>query len=158
MDQQKLFYNICSDLWNFSKTLNKSSSEMTDEDWSNAIQLMDKTAEKYRSLGEKEHDLAYSSMMGILNYIENKGKNGKRTVLCTIPEKMTRNINSAKCDESLDKDIVIIASAEGGIASAEDGTASNENEESNIKLKNGDTYGNGGEKNGKGVGGLVIIK
>ena len=49
---------------------------MTDEDWSNAIQLMDKTAEKYRSLGEKEHDLAYSSMMGILNYIENKGKTG----------------------------------------------------------------------------------
>lgn len=74
MEQQKLFYNICSDLWNFSKTLNKSSSEMTDEDWSNAIQLMDKTAEKYRSLGEKEHDLAYSSMMGILNYIENQGK------------------------------------------------------------------------------------
>ncbi len=73
MEQQKFFYNICSDLWNFSKTLNKSS-EMTDEDWSNAIQLMDKTDEKYRSLGEKEHDLAYSSMMGILNYIENKGK------------------------------------------------------------------------------------
>ena len=88
----------------------------------------------------------------------NKGENGKRTVLCTIPEKMTRNINSAKCDESLDKDIVIIDSAEGGIASAEDGTASNENEESNIKLKIGDTFGNGGEKNGKGVGGLVIIK
>ena len=74
MDQQKLFYNMCSDLWSFSKTLTKSSSEMTDEDWSNAIQLMDKTADKYRSLGEKEHDLAYSSMMGILNYIENKGK------------------------------------------------------------------------------------
>ena len=66
MEQQKLFYTICRDLWNFSKTLNK--------DWSNAIQLMDKTAEKYRSLGEKEHDLACSSMMGILNYIENKGK------------------------------------------------------------------------------------
>ena len=74
MDLQKLFYNICSDLWSFSKTLNKSSSEMTDEDWYNAIQLTDKTAEKYRSLGEKEHDLVYSSMMGILNYIENKGK------------------------------------------------------------------------------------
>lgn len=74
MDQQKLFYNICNDLWNFAKTLNKEIDEMTDEDWSNAIQLMDKTAEKYRSLGEKEHDLAYSSMMGILNYIEDKGK------------------------------------------------------------------------------------
>ena len=77
MDQQKLFYNICSDLWNFSKTLNKSCSEMTDEDWSNAIQLMDKTAEKYRSLGEKEHDLACSSMMGVLNYIEKKGEDRK---------------------------------------------------------------------------------
>ncbi len=74
MDQQKLFYNICNDLWNFAKTLNKEIDEMTDEDWSNAIQLMDKTAEKYRSLGEKEHDLAYSSMMGILNYIEDNGK------------------------------------------------------------------------------------
>ncbi len=74
MDQQKLFYNICNDLWNFAKTLNKEIDEMTDEDWSIAIQLMDKTAEKYRSLGEKEHDLAYSSMMGILNYIEDKGK------------------------------------------------------------------------------------
>ncbi len=74
MDHQKLFYNICNDLWNFAKTLNKEIDEMTDEDWSNAIQLMDKTAEKYRSLGEKEHDLAYSSMMGILNYIEDKGK------------------------------------------------------------------------------------
>ena len=74
MDLQKLFYNICSDLWSFSKTLNKSSSEMADDDWTNAIQLMDKTAEKYRSLGEKEHDLAYSSMVGILNYIESKGK------------------------------------------------------------------------------------
>ncbi len=72
MDQQKLFYNICSDLWSFSKTLNKSNNEMTDEDWANAIQLMDTTAEKYRGLGEKEYDLAYSSMMGILNYIEHK--------------------------------------------------------------------------------------
>ena len=74
MDQQKLFYNICSDLWSFSKTLNKSNSEMTDEDWANAIQLMDTTAEKYRVLGEKEYDLAYSSMMGILNYVERKEK------------------------------------------------------------------------------------
>ena len=39
MDQQKLFYNICSDLWSFSKTLTKSSSEMTDEDWAGAIHL-----------------------------------------------------------------------------------------------------------------------
>ncbi len=80
-------------------------------------------------------------------------ENGKRTKFCKIEQEDTNNINTAIC-----KDDNIIASAEGGIASAEDGTASNENEESNIKLKIGDTYGNGGEKNGKGVGGLVIIK
>ena len=80
-------------------------------------------------------------------------KNGKRTKFCTIESEETNNINTVEC-----KDDNIIASAEGGIASAEDGTASNENEESNIKLKDGDTFGNGGEQNEKGVGGLVIIK
>lgn len=87
-------------------------------------------------------------------------KNGKRTKFCTIKSEDTNNINTVNCEDDN-----IIASAEGGIASAEDetasaedGTASNENEESNIKLKNGDTFGNGGKKNGKGVGGLVIIK
>ena len=80
-------------------------------------------------------------------------ENGKRTKFCTIKSEDTNNINTVEC-----KDDNIIASAEGGIASAEDGTASNENEESNIKLKDGDTFGNGGKKNGKGVGGLVIIK
>ncbi len=74
MDQQKLFYNICNDLWAFSKTLDKDSSSMTDEDWTAAIELMEKTAEKYKSLGTDEYDLAYSSMMGIMNYVENRGK------------------------------------------------------------------------------------
>ena len=74
MDQQKLLYNLCNDLWAFAKTLDKESSEMTDKDWEEAVSLMGKTAAKYRSLGEKEYDLVYSSMMGIMNYIENKGK------------------------------------------------------------------------------------
>ena len=43
---------------------------MTDEDWMAAIGLMEKTAEKYKSLGEREYDLAYSSMMNIMDYIE----------------------------------------------------------------------------------------
>lgn len=43
---------------------------MTDEDWKNALELMEKTSEKYKDLGEKEYGLAYSSMLGILNYIE----------------------------------------------------------------------------------------
>ena len=47
---------------------------MTDEDWTAAIELMEKTAEKYKSLGTDEYDLAYSSMMGIMNYVENRGK------------------------------------------------------------------------------------
>lgn len=61
------FFN---DLWAFAKTLNKPKSDMTDEDWEQAIALMEKTAEKYKSLGEKEYHLAYSSMMGLLDYIE----------------------------------------------------------------------------------------
>ena len=40
------------------------------EDWEQAIALMGKTAEKYKGLGEKEYHLAYSSMMGLLDYIE----------------------------------------------------------------------------------------
>ena len=70
MEQQKLFYNICNDLWAFSKTLDKPKEDMTDEDWKNALELMEKTSEKYKGLGEKEYGLAYSSMLGILNYIE----------------------------------------------------------------------------------------
>jgi hypothetical protein len=70
MDQQKLFYNICNDLWAFAKTLDKDKNSMTDEDWQNAIALMDKTAEKYKSLGDKEYDLAFSVMMKILDYVE----------------------------------------------------------------------------------------
>ncbi len=70
MEQQKLFYNVCNDLWSFAKTLNKSKNEMTDEDWTAAVELLEKTAQKYKSLGNKEYDLAYSSMMGILDYIE----------------------------------------------------------------------------------------
>jgi len=45
---------------------------MTDEDWERAIEMMEDTAEKYKALGNEEYDLAYSSMMGILNYIESK--------------------------------------------------------------------------------------
>lgn len=70
MEQQKLFYNVCNDLWSFAKTLNKSKNEMTDEDWTAAVELLEKTAQKYKSLGNNEYDLAYSSMMGILDYIE----------------------------------------------------------------------------------------
>ncbi|ADL34496.1 hypothetical protein bpr_I1760 [Butyrivibrio proteoclasticus B316] len=70
MEQQKLFYNVCNDLWSFAKTLNKSKNEMTDEDWTAAVELLEKTAQKYKTLGNNEYDLAYSSMMGILDYIE----------------------------------------------------------------------------------------
>ena len=70
LEQQKLFYNVCNDLWSFAKTLNKNKSEMTDEDWTAAVELLEKTAQKYKSLGNNEYDLAYSSMMGILDYIE----------------------------------------------------------------------------------------
>ncbi len=45
-----------------------------DHDGPAAIELMEKTAEKYKSLGTDEYDLAYSSMMGIMNYVENRGK------------------------------------------------------------------------------------
>ena len=47
---------------------------MTGEDWAAAVELLEKTAQKYKSLGDNEYDLAYSSMMGILDYIENSGK------------------------------------------------------------------------------------
>ena len=70
MEQQKLFYNICNDLWAFAKTLDKNRKDMTDEDWTAAIGLMEKTAEKYESLGGREYDLAYSCMMNIMDYIE----------------------------------------------------------------------------------------
>ncbi len=43
---------------------------MTDDDWARAISLMEKTAEKYKGLGDSEYDLPYSSMMNIMNYIE----------------------------------------------------------------------------------------
>ncbi|WP_029233580.1 hypothetical protein [Butyrivibrio sp. VCB2006] len=70
MEQQKLFYNICNDLWAFSKTMDKPKDKMTDDDWATAISLMESTAEKYKKLGEKEYALAYSSMMNILDYVE----------------------------------------------------------------------------------------
>ncbi len=44
----------------------------THEDWERAIKMMEDTAEKYKALGNDEYDLAYSSMMGILDYIESK--------------------------------------------------------------------------------------
>ena len=94
------------------------------------------------------------------------GKNGKRTVFCTIPANMARNINSAKCDEAI-KDVTIIDSAEGGITSNENYNIVDNDRLSNISLKDNDLYGNGGikpkpkDKKTKpsiGMGGLVIIK
>lgn len=82
MDQQKLLYNICNDLWTFAKTLEKDANDMTDEDWEKAISLMDKTAAKYKTLGPDEYDLAFSSMMGIIDFIEkrkNAAKSGGNT-------------------------------------------------------------------------------
>ena len=73
MNQQKLFYNICNDLWAFAKTLDKDKTQMNDDDWSNAIALMERTAAKYKELGECEYDLAYSTMMKVLDYIEKNG-------------------------------------------------------------------------------------
>ncbi len=72
MEQNKLFYNICKDLWSFSKTLGKNRSEMTDEDWQNAISNMDSLSDKYGALGDKERDLISSLIMDILNYIEKR--------------------------------------------------------------------------------------
>ncbi len=72
MEQNKLFYNVCNDLWAFAKTLDKPKEAMDDADWQKAVDLMDQTAEKYKSLGDDEYSLMYSSMMGILNYIEKK--------------------------------------------------------------------------------------
>ena len=43
--------------------------QMTDDDWSSAISLMEKTAEKYKSIGDSEYDMAYSVMMNIMDYI-----------------------------------------------------------------------------------------
>ena len=74
MDQQKLFYNICNDLWAFAKTLDKDRSSMNDKDWEDAIKKMDDIAGKSKTLGEREYDLAFSSMMRILDYIESGGR------------------------------------------------------------------------------------
>ena len=79
MEQQRLFYNINNDPWSFSKTLTKPGEEMTNEDWGNAIALMEKTAQKYRTLGEREYALAYSTMLGVLDYIEDKDNVRKPT-------------------------------------------------------------------------------
>lgn len=51
MEQNKLFYNVCNDLWAFAKTLDKPKEGMDDADWQKAVDLMDQTAEKYKSLG-----------------------------------------------------------------------------------------------------------
>ncbi len=93
------------------------------------------------------------------------GKNGEKTVICTIPENMTRNINSAKCKEDRDNKVVIIDSAEGGITSNENYNIVKNDRYSSISLEDKDLYGNGGikpkdkkEKAEVGMGGLVIIK
>ncbi len=70
MEQSKLFYNVCNDLWAFAKTLDKSKSEMNDKDWEKAIAEMERLTEKYKTLGDKEYDLASKLLLEILNYIE----------------------------------------------------------------------------------------
>lgn len=70
MEQTKLFYNICNDLWSFAKKLRKTKSEMNDEDWEKAIAEMAKLTEKYKTLGDKEYDLANTMLLEILNYIQ----------------------------------------------------------------------------------------
>lgn len=69
MEQDKLFYNICRDLWIFAKEL-KPKAEMTDADWERAIEEMEKLTEKYKALGEKEKNLANTLAIEFLNYIE----------------------------------------------------------------------------------------
>ena len=57
MDQKKLFYNMCMDLWALGKELDKPRVDMTDEDWTRAIGKMDELTVKYKALGVREHDL-----------------------------------------------------------------------------------------------------
>lgn len=83
------------------------------------------------------------------------GKNGNDTIFCAISIESAKKINSASC---FNKDSVIIASAKGGIISNEGYNITNSEKLSNIKLKNNDKYGNGGDKKSEGTGGLVIIK
>ncbi len=73
MEQTKLFYNICNDLWAFAKNLDKDRAGMSDDDWEVAIAEMEKLAEKYKKLGTREYELANKLMLEILNYIENGG-------------------------------------------------------------------------------------
>ncbi|ADL36348.1 hypothetical protein bpr_II411 (plasmid) [Butyrivibrio proteoclasticus B316] len=71
MDQKKLFYNMCMDLWALGKELDKPRVDMTDEDWTRAIGKMDELTVKYKALGVREHDLISKLMMSILDYVEN---------------------------------------------------------------------------------------
>ena len=43
---------------------------MNDEDWEKAISEMAKLTEKYKTLGDKEYDLANTMLLEILNYIQ----------------------------------------------------------------------------------------
>ena len=72
MEQNKFFYNICNDLWAFSKKLTKDKSNMTDDDWNKAIASMENISAKYKTLGEKEYELMSKITLEILNYIESK--------------------------------------------------------------------------------------
>ena len=54
MEQNKFFYNICNDLWAFSKKLTKDKSNMTDDDWNKAIASMESISAKYKAIRNNE--------------------------------------------------------------------------------------------------------
>ncbi len=70
MEQDKLFYNISRDTWNFVKDLKKPGKEMTDEEWKKAVTELENITNKYKSLGENERDLVEKILQSYLDYIE----------------------------------------------------------------------------------------
>ncbi len=72
MEQDKLFYNISRDTWNFVKDLKKSGKEMTDEEWKKAVTERENITNKYKSLGENERDLVEKILQSYLDYIERR--------------------------------------------------------------------------------------
>ncbi len=76
MERRKLVYNVVQDIWKIAnmEIANKKGEDMTDEDWTNLISAIEKSANKYSRLGPIEEDFYGKVSIAFLDLVEHECK------------------------------------------------------------------------------------
>lgn len=76
MERKKLVYNVIQDIWRVVNMpiATKSGNDMTDDDWTDLISAIEKSAKKYKKLGPIEEDFYGKVSIAFLDLVEHECK------------------------------------------------------------------------------------